>query len=161
MASELEFDLQNIVDWSKKWFVDFHAGKTKLVLFDQSNKVTGVTDMKIWTGIFLRKNHLLRCWVWLSLLNWIGALTFSLLEIGALIHSMKFLSTEVALYLYESTIQPCMEHCCHVWAGAPSCYLELLEKLQKQIFRTVGPFTCYLSWNLGSSLKCSQLKSFL
>ena len=28
---------------------------------------------------------------------------------------------------------------CHIWAGAPSCYLELLDKLQKQIYRTVGP----------------------
>ena len=28
---------------------------------------------------------------------------------------------------------------CHVWAGAPSCYLELLDKLQKWICRTVGP----------------------
>ena len=60
-------------------------------------------------------------------------------ETGALIHSMKFLSPEVALYLYKSTIRPCMEYCCHVWAGAPSCYLELLDKLQKQICRTVGP----------------------
>ena len=60
-------------------------------------------------------------------------------KIGALIHSMKFLSLEVALYLYKSTIRPCMEYCCHVWAGAPSCYLELLDKLQKQICRTVGP----------------------
>ena len=33
-----------------------------------------------------------------------------------------------------------MEYCCHVWAGVPSCYLELLDKLQKQICRTVGPF---------------------
>ena len=32
-----------------------------------------------------------------------------------------------------------MEYCCHVWAGAPNCYLELLDKLQKQICRTVGP----------------------
>ena len=32
-----------------------------------------------------------------------------------------------------------MEYCCHIWAGAPSCYLELLDKLQKQICRTVGP----------------------
>ena len=32
-----------------------------------------------------------------------------------------------------------MEYCCHVWVGAPSCYLELLDKLQKQISRTVGP----------------------
>ena len=59
-------------------------------------------------------------------------------KIGALIDSMKFLSPEVALYFYKSTIQPCMEYCCHVWAGAPSCYLELLDKLQKQICGTVG-----------------------
>ena len=32
-----------------------------------------------------------------------------------------------------------MEYCCHVWTGAPSCYLELLDKLQKPICRTVGP----------------------
>ena len=32
-----------------------------------------------------------------------------------------------------------MEYCCHIWAGAPSCYLELLDKLQKQICMTVGP----------------------
>ena len=25
--------------------------------------------------------------------------------------------------LCKSTIRPCMEYCCHVWAGAPSCYL--------------------------------------
>ena len=28
---------------------------------------------------------------------------------------------------------------CHVWAGAPSCYLEFLDKIQKRICRTVGP----------------------
>ena len=55
-------------------------------------------------------------------------------KIGALIRSVKFLSPEVALYLFI-----CMEYCCHVWAGAPSCYLELLDKLQKQICRTVRP----------------------
>ena len=60
-------------------------------------------------------------------------------KIGALIRSMKFRSPQPALYLYKSTIRPCMEYCCHFWAGAPSCYLELLDKLQKQIRRTVGP----------------------
>ena len=57
---------------------------------------------------------------------------------GALIHSMKFLSPGIALYLYRSTIRPCIEYCCHVSAGAPSCYLELLHKLLKRIYRTVG-----------------------
>ena len=60
-------------------------------------------------------------------------------KIGVLIHSIKFLSPEVVLYLYKSTIHPCMEYCCHVWAGAPSCYLELFDQLQKGIFRTFGP----------------------
>ena len=60
-------------------------------------------------------------------------------KIGALIRSMKFFSSEVALYLYKSTIRSCMEYCCHVWAGAPSCYLDLLDKLQKRICRIVGP----------------------
>ena len=32
-----------------------------------------------------------------------------------------------------------MEYCCHVWAGAPSCYLDLLDKLQKRICWIVGP----------------------
>ena len=32
-----------------------------------------------------------------------------------------------------------MEYCCHVCAGSPTCYLELLGKLQKRIYRTVGP----------------------
>ena len=58
---------------------------------------------------------------------------------GALIRSMKFLSPEVGLCVYKSTICPCMEYCCHVWADAPSCYLELLDKLQKLICRTVAP----------------------
>ena len=60
-------------------------------------------------------------------------------KIGALIRSMKLLSPEVAPYLYKSTIRPCMEYCCHVWAGTPSCYLDLLDKLQKRICRIVRP----------------------
>ena len=34
---------------------------------------------------------------------------------------------------------PCIQYGCHVWAGAPSCQLELLDKLQKRICRTASP----------------------
>ena len=60
-------------------------------------------------------------------------------KIGVFICSVDFLSPEVALYLYKSTIQPSMEYCCHVWTGTPSCYMELLDKLQKRLCGTVGP----------------------
>ena len=58
-------------------------------------------------------------------------------RIGTLIRSMKFISSGVALY--KSTIQPWIEYC-YFWAGAPSCYWELLSKFQKRICKTVGPW---------------------
>ena len=60
-------------------------------------------------------------------------------KIVGLTRSMTFLSPEVALYLYKSTIPPRIEYCRHVWAGAPSRCLELFDKPQKLICRAVGP----------------------
>ena len=45
-TSELESDLQDTVDWGRKWLVDFNAGKNQLVLFDRS-KNTGAIDVKM------------------------------------------------------------------------------------------------------------------
>ena len=74
---------------------------------------------------------------------------------------MRFLSYEVALYLCKSTIRPCIEYCVHIWAGTPSCYLELLDKLQKQICRTVSSSLAASLEPFGSLSKFGQLKSFL
>ena len=46
LASELEYDLQETVDWGRKWLVDFNAGKSQAVLFDWSNN-TGASDVKM------------------------------------------------------------------------------------------------------------------
>ena len=46
LASELESDLRDTLDWGKKWLVDFNAGKTQLVSFDQSNN-NGSLDVKM------------------------------------------------------------------------------------------------------------------
>ena len=140
---QLESDLQDTVDWVRKWLVDFNAGKTQLVSFERSNN-TGAIDVKMdWSVLEQKSSFKMLGLTFSSKLDW-GCYIISIAqtaskEIGALIRSMKFLSPEVALYLYKFTICPCMEYCCHVWAGAPSCYLELLDKLQKQICRTVGP----------------------
>ena len=45
MAVELESDLQDTMDWGRKWLVDFIAGKPQLVLFDQSNNI-GWSDLE-------------------------------------------------------------------------------------------------------------------
>ena len=54
LASELESDLRDTVDWGKKWLVDFNAGKTQLVSFDRSNN-NGSIDVKMGGSIPLGK----------------------------------------------------------------------------------------------------------
>ena len=46
LASELESDLGDTVDWGRKWLIDFNAGKTQLVSFDWSN-IIGTIDLKM------------------------------------------------------------------------------------------------------------------
>ena len=46
LAFKLESDLWDTADWSRKWLVDFNAGKTQIVLTDQSKNNTGAIDVK-------------------------------------------------------------------------------------------------------------------
>ena len=55
LASELESDLRDTVDWGKKWLVDFNAGKTQLVSFDRSNN-NGSINVKIGSSILEEKS---------------------------------------------------------------------------------------------------------
>ena len=114
LASELESDLRDTVDWGKKWLVDFNAGKTQLVSLDQSNN-NGSIDVKTDGSVLDEKSYFKMLGLTLSSkLDWgsyiISVAKIASTKIGALIRSMKFLSPEVALYLYKSTIRPCMEY---------------------------------------------------
>ena len=127
-----------MVDWVKKCLIDFNVGKNQLVLFDRSNN-NGSIDVKM-DGSFLEEKSAFSMLglIFSSKLDW-GSYIISIAKsaskkIRALIHSVRFLSPEVALYLYKSTICPCMEYCCHVMAGVPSCYLVPLVATW-----TVGP----------------------
>ena len=77
LASELESDLRDTVVWSRKWLVNFNAGKTQLVLFDCSNNI-GAIDVKI-DGSVLEEKSSFKMLGLTFLLNWIGTLTLSLL----------------------------------------------------------------------------------
>ena len=46
LASEVEADLRDTVDYGKKYLVDFYTGKTQLVSFDRSNN-NGSIDVKM------------------------------------------------------------------------------------------------------------------
>ena len=122
------------MDWVKKWLVDFNAGKTQLVLFDQSNK-NGSIDVKMDGSVLEEKSSFKMLGLtFSSKLYWGSYITFiaktASKKIGTLVHSMKFLFPEAPLYLYKSIIRPHIVYYCHILAGDPSCYLEMLGKLQ-------------------------------
>ena len=58
LASELESDLQDTVDWGRKWLLDFNAGKTQLISFDWSNNTSAV-DKKT-NGFVLKEKSFFR-----------------------------------------------------------------------------------------------------
>ena len=110
LASELESDLQDTMDWGRKWLVDFNAGKNQLVSFDWS-KNTGAIDVKMDGSVLEEKTSLRMLGLtFSSKLDWdsyvVSIAKTASKKIGGLIHSMKFFSPEVALYLYKSTIWP-------------------------------------------------------
>ena len=82
LASELESNLRNTVDQGKKWLVDFNAGNTQLLSFDQSNN-NGSTDVNKILGLTFS-----------SKLNWGSSITSitktASKKIGALICSISF-----------------------------------------------------------------------
>ena len=111
LGSELEPDLREIVDWGRKWLVDFNARKTQLASFDRPNHNVSIDS-------FLEEKSPFKMLgvIFFSKLNW-GSFIISITKtasqkIGALIRSIKFLSPEVALYLDKSTVRRCMEYCC-------------------------------------------------
>ena len=130
------------MDWGRKCLVGFKTEKTQQVSFDRSNDSGGI-DVKIDRSVLeeISPFKMLEL-TFLSKLGWGSYIIYiaktASKKIGALICSMKFLSLEVALALCKSTLRSCREYCYNVWVGAPSCYLELLVKLQKRICRTIG-----------------------
>ena len=125
--------------------------KTQHILFNCFNN-TGSIDVKMDGSALEEKSSFKMLGLtFSSKLDWcsytISIAKTASKKIGALICSIKFFSPKIALYLCKSTICPCMECYCHIWAGAPSCYLELLDRLHKQLCRTVGP-SCTASLEL-------------
>jgi len=60
------------------------------------------------------------------------------MKVGSLLRARRFLTPETILYLYKSTIRPCMEYCCHLWSGASSSSLELLDRVQRKVANAIG-----------------------
>ena len=77
LASQLESDLQDTVDWGRKKIVGFNAGKTQLVLLDWSNNTGGFDVIIDGSPLEEKSSFKMLRLIFSSKLNW--AFTLSLL----------------------------------------------------------------------------------
>ena len=134
LASEIESDLRDTVDWSRKWLVDFNSGKTQLVSFDRS-KNTGAIDVKMDGSVLEEKTSFKMLGLtFSSKLDWgsyiVSTAKTASKKIEALIRSMKFLRL-----LCISINLPYV----HVWNTAVMSLLMLL----------VATWNCWISYRNG------------
>ena len=74
--------MRDTVDWGRKWLIDFNAGKTQLVSFDQS-KNTGAIDVKIDGSVLEEKTYFKMLWLTCSSkLDW-GSYIVSIAKIAS------------------------------------------------------------------------------
>ena len=143
LAYSLEKDLTSITDWGEQWSVTFNSAKTKLLSF---NRYRDSSDIPIsMSGDLLAESPGFRL-LGLTIskdLTWNeyikGIAKTAAMKVGSLYTARRYLSPEIILYLYKSLIRPCMEYCCHIWAGAPASCLRLLDRIQRRIANIVGP----------------------
>ena len=143
MAGSLELDLMGFVEWGEKWLVTFNATKTKLLSFNRrrcydpcsismNGKQLEESDSLRLLGItFTPKLD------WKSYVQSIAKQASQ--RVGSLFRSQRYLTKDALLYLYKTSIRPCMEYCSHLWSGAPKAgCLDLLDRVQKRMLNLIG-----------------------
>ena len=142
MAGEIELDLQSIVEWGEKWLVSFNSAKTKLLSINNSRDP--LLPSVSMNGTELEESNSFRLlgitfssdFSWRSYIEAIAK--SASMKVGSLLRARNYLTPESILYLYKSTIRPCIEYCCHIWGGAPADALNLLDRIQKRICNAIG-----------------------
>ena len=142
MAADLEYDLRSVVEWGKKWLVTFSSTKTKLLSINNFREpflppVSMDGSNLPESGSFrLLGMTLSQDFSWRTYIESIAK--SSAMKVGSLLRARSYLTPESILYLYKSSIRPCIEYCCHIWAGAPADCLSLLDRIQRRICNAIG-----------------------
>ena len=142
-AGSLQLDLEDIVEWGEKWLVTFNAAKTKLLSVSRCHKAPltpiSMNDRDLPENDSFRLLGLTfsKSLTWNEYVETIAKSAAQ--KVGSLYRARAYLTPESILYLYKASIRPCMEYCCHLWAGAPAHLLNLLDRIQNRVSNMIGP----------------------
>ena len=143
LVNSLELDLDHITTWADNWHISINSEKTKVLSI---NRYKNLDKLSIsMSGKSLQESTSFRLvgltisneLTWNEYINSIAKKAS--MKVGTLYRARSYLSPECILHLYKSLIRPCMEYCCHIWAGAPATVLSLLDRIQRRVSNIIGP----------------------
>ena len=144
VASDLTSDLEEVVQWGKRWFVSFNAKKTNLATFHHKRNSPSFSPIQM-DNSTLEDAPCLERLLGLKFtldLRWNSYILSVAKEaskmVGSFFRSKRYLTPPAILYLYKSQIRPRMEYCCHIWAGASQQALSCLDRVQRRLRYLVG-----------------------
>ena len=142
-ATNLQLDLTSVVDWGAQWLVSFNAAKTKLLTISKHKSDNSFPVHMSGAPLPEHDSFKLLGLTFSKDLSW-GQYIQSIakvaaMKVGSFYRARSYLSPEAILHLYKTIVRPCMEYCCHLWSGAPACYLDLLDRIQRRVENIIGP----------------------
>ena len=143
LCDTLNKDLQMIHEWGSQWLVSFNPSKTQSILHSRSRDSPSQSHLLMHGSPVEQHNDISLLGLsvssnlsWKTYLQTVSKRASQ--RIGCLYRASRYLHPQALLYLYKSTVRPLMEHCCHLWAGAPRSHLSALDRVERRVRNLVG-----------------------
>lgn len=134
-------DIFSILNWGSANRVDFNNRKTQAIRFSLKHQQNAFSlnmagsDLSFADSISLLGVTVNQDLSWKSHVQQVAKNASR--RLGILFRARRYFSPAQLLTLYKSQVRPIMEYCCHVWAGASSVDLSILDRIQRKAIRLV------------------------
>ncbi|MBM6549304.1 reverse transcriptase family protein [Streptococcus dysgalactiae subsp. equisimilis] len=138
----LNSDLQNIATWGFKNRVLFNASKTSCLSVSRK-RIPYTPDLTFdSTPLSSTPSSVILGLQFSSSLSWsphiLELASRASKKISYLFRARRFFTSSQLLTLYKAQIRPTLDYCSHVWGGAPSFSLSLLDRIQRKAIRLIA-----------------------
>lgn len=142
MCASLNSDLELITAWGSRNRVVFNASKTSNLSISLKHDSYSPPLFFDSTDLRSTSSSVLLGLSFSSSLNWSPHVQLlasrACRKIGFLFRSRRYFTPTQLLLLYKAQIRPTLEYCSHVWGGASSTSLSLLDRVQRKAIRLIA-----------------------
>ena len=149
IETSLNYDLNELYNWSEKWLVDFNPQKTECVLFTNSRNLIKPNIIFNNENVQFVENHKHLGVTFSSNINWnchVQNIIKSATSQLSVLRKFKFILNRHNLEkIYFTYILPVLEYACELWDGCGQSNMNKIEQVQHEAARIVTGLPRYCS----------------